>query len=129
MNQQDEPERHRVLVVDDSNTSRTLEKYILQAAGYDVETGIDGADGWQKLLDGDFDLLVTDIEMPRLDGLGLTRRVRGEERLRNLPVIVVSSLGSKDDLETGARAGADEYLVKGRFDQRALLDAVSRHVS
>lgn len=121
-------ERRRILVVDDSVTSRTLEKNILTAAGYDVRTAVDGEAGWQLLQadPGGVDLVVTDVEMPRLDGLGLTRRIRSHDALAALPVILVTSLGNEEHKRAGAEAGADAYVVKGEFDQDELLRSVRR---
>lgn len=115
-----------VLVVDDSLTSRTLERNILTAAGYEVTTAVDGEEGWAILQTGNFDLVVSDVEMPRLTGLEFTRRIRATPRFERLPVILVTSLGSKHDLAEGAAAGANEYIVKGRFDQTQLIEAVAR---
>ncbi len=118
--------KRRVLVADDSLTSRTLERNILVAAGYEVETANDGESAWQALQGGAFDLLVSDVQMPAPDGVELTRRIRADARLRTLPVILVTSLDRPADLARGAAAGADEYIVKGSFDQRRLLEAVAR---
>jgi CheY-like chemotaxis protein len=120
------PRKRRILVVDDSLTSRTLERNILTTAGYEVDTANDGEMGWQALSAGDYDLLVTDVQMPKLDGIELLTRVRADARLRYLPVILVTSLDRSSDLARGTAAGADEYIVKGRFDQRQLLEAVAR---
>jgi two-component system, chemotaxis family, sensor kinase CheA len=120
------PARRRVLVVDDSLTSRTLERNILTAAGYEVEVAVDGELAWQVLQDSTFALVVSDVEMPKINGLELTRRIRGHAKLKNTPVILVTSLDKPNDLAQGAAAGANEYVVKGRFDQRTLLDAVAR---
>ncbi len=116
----------RVLVVDDSVTSRTLERNILRSAGYEVVVAKDGEEGWQTLQNTSVDLVVSDVEMPRCTGLELSSRIRGSEQHRDLPIILVTSLGSEDDLSAGAQAGADEYIVKGQFDQRQLLEAVAR---
>ena len=116
----------RILVADDSLTSRTLERNILSSAGYDVETAIDGEEAWRSLEQGEFDLLVSDVQMPGLDGFELTRRVRAHAKLGQLPVVLVTSLDRPDDVAQGADAGANEYIVKGRFDQRTLLETVSR---
>jgi two-component system chemotaxis sensor kinase CheA len=118
--------RPRVLVADDSLTSRTLERNILAAAGYDVTVVEDGDQALRALREGDFHLLVSDVQMPVLDGLELTRAVRADARLARLPVILVTSLEREEDVAEGAAAGADEYVVKGQFDQEALLAAVSR---
>ncbi|MDI1446057.1 response regulator [Polyangium sp. 6x1] len=118
--------KRRILVVDDSLTSRTLERNILDAAGYEVETANDGEAAWQALQGGAFDLVVSDVQMPRLDGMELTQRIRAHPKLKSLPVILVTSLDRPADLAQGSAAGADEYIVKGRFDQRKLLEAVAR---
>jgi chemotaxis protein histidine kinase CheA/CheY-like chemotaxis protein len=116
----------RILVADDSLTSRTLERNILSGAGYDVEVVVDGDAALKALESGTFDLVVSDVQMPGLDGIALTRRIRATSRLAHLPVILVTSLDRPEDVAEGAKAGANEYIVKGRFDQRALLEAVSR---
>jgi two-component system chemotaxis sensor kinase CheA len=115
-----------ILVVDDSLTTRTLEKNILESAGYVVTLATDGAAALE-LLSADqpgYDLLLSDIDMPRLDGFELTRTVRADERLRRLPVVLVTSLDSPADRERGIAAGADAYIVKRAFDQRALIDTI-----
>jgi two-component system chemotaxis sensor kinase CheA len=113
-----------VLVADDSPTSRSLLKEILEAAGYRVGTAADGLDALASLQAGDYDLLVSDVEMPRLDGFGLTARLRGDARLAELPVVLVTALDSREDKERGVEVGADAYIVKSGFDQRHLLDAI-----
>jgi two-component system chemotaxis sensor kinase CheA len=118
--------RTRLLVVDDSLTSRTLQKSILGGAGHEVVLASDGEEAWERLQAGGFDLLVSDVEMPRLDGLELVRRIRRSEAWRTLPVILVTSLERPDEIAAGADAGADAYIVKGRFDQRVLLEHVAR---
>lgn len=118
--------KRRVLVADDSLTSRILERNILLEAGYDVTVQEDGQRALAALEASDFDLLVSDVQMPHMDGLELTRRVRAHPRLARLPIILVTSLDRPEDLENGAQAGADEYIIKGQFDQEALLRAVSR---
>lgn len=116
----------RVLVTEDSITSRLLLKHILEGAGYQVETAIDGLDALSKLRHADFDALVSDIEMPRLDGLALTEHVRGNPKTAEMPVVLVTSLQSLEERERGLRAGADAYVVKGSFDQDNLLATVRR---
>ena len=120
--------RPRVMVVDDSLTSRALERSILEAAGYEVVVMVDGRQAWEALRQEPVDLVVADVQMPEMDGLELTRRIRAESASQHLPVILVTSLGSDADLAAGANAGADAYIVKGRFDQRELLAAVKRLV-
>jgi two-component system chemotaxis sensor kinase CheA len=127
-------ERHTptVLVADDSITTRTLEKNILEAAGYHVQLATDGQEALDLLRtmvdNSGCDLLLSDIDMPRLNGFDLTRQVRGDPKLRNLPVVLVTSLDSADDRERGVSAGADAYIVKRAFDQQVLLDTISRLV-
>ncbi|MDP1830104.1 MAG: response regulator [Archangium sp.] len=121
--------RTRVLIVDDSLTHRTLTQNILITAGYDVVVAADGLAGWRALEEGDFNLLLSDVEMPGLDGIELTRRVRAHPRLAHLPVILVTGLGKRDDVERGLQAGADEYLVKGQLESEKLLQAVARNVA
>lgn len=116
----------RVLVAEDSITSRLLLKHILETAGYHVETAVDGLDALSKLRRQQFDALVTDIEMPRLDGLTLTAQVRAATQTTELPVVLVTSLQSPEEKERGLRAGADAYVVKGSFDQDNLLATIRR---
>ncbi|KRB79543.1 hypothetical protein ASE07_25430 [Noviherbaspirillum sp. Root189] len=116
----------RLLVVEDSITSRLLLKHILESAGYAVETAIDGLQALSKLRQEDFDAVVSDIEMPHLDGLALTERIRANPKTEDLPVILVTSLQSSQEKERGLRAGADAYVVKGSFDQDNLLKTIRR---
>jgi two-component system chemotaxis sensor kinase CheA len=121
-----EPSRRRLLVVDDVVTTRSLVKSVLGAAGYDVLTAVDGADAWRVLQEQGADVVVTDIEMPRMDGFELTRRIRASERFRNLPVVLVTGLESQLDKQRGVQAGANAYLIKSTFDQRSLCEAIGR---
>jgi two-component system, chemotaxis family, sensor kinase CheA len=123
-----QPERpmHRVLVVDDSVMTRTLERTILEAAGYAVVVATDGAHALEILDQTAVDAIVSDVEMPRMNGFDLTAAVRQDERWRHLPVVLVTSLDAPDHVERGASAGADAYIVKGRFDQNDLLQTVGR---
>lgn len=114
----------RVLVADDSLTVRELERKLLAGRGYAVETAIDGVDAWNALRQGAFDLLVTDIDMPRLDGIELVRLVRNDVRLRDLPVIVVSYKDREEDRVRGLEAGADFYLPKSSYQDESLIKAV-----
>lgn len=115
-----------VLVVDDSVTIRTLERSILETAGYRVQTAADGAEAWKRIQGASFDLIVSDVQMPRMNGIELTETLRGDERFKFLPVVLVTSLESEQDRQAGIRAGADAYIVKGSFDQQQLLDAVAQ---
>ena len=114
----------RILVVDDSMTSRTLIKNILGSAGFQTSTAVDGEEALSLLQDESFDLVVADVEMPKVDGLELTHRIRASQRLRDLPVVVVTSLGSESEKRRGAEAGASAYIVKGEFDQDLLVATV-----
>ena len=100
----------------------------LEGAGYQVFLCSDGHDAWETLTSREADLLVSDINMPRIDGLELTRRVRANARLAHLPVVLVTSRERKEDLVAGAAAGANEYIVKSQLDQTKLLEAVARLV-
>lgn len=116
--------RMRVLVVDDSITTRTLEKNILETAGFDVQVAVDGVEAWQLLQHEDFDLVISDIEMPRMNGLDLTARIKSSLDLSQMPVVLLTSLNKPEQREAGLRAGADAYLVKSRFDQAELLQTI-----
>jgi chemotaxis protein histidine kinase CheA len=116
----------RILVVDDSLSIRTLESQTLGSAGYEVSVSLDGQDAWEALQKAQFDLVVSDIQMPRMDGFELTTRIRNSESLRQLPVVLVTGLHSPQDIARGAEVGADEYIVKGQLDQEKLLRAVKR---
>ncbi|RMQ40033.1 Response regulator receiver:CheW-like protein:ATP-binding region [Pseudomonas cichorii] len=117
--------RKRVLVVDDSLTVRELERKLLVGRGYEVAVAVDGMDGWNALRAEDFDLLITDIDMPRMDGIELVTLVRRDTRLQSLPVMVVSYKDREEDRRRGLDAGADYYLAKASFHDDALLDAVA----
>lgn len=117
--------RKRVLVVDDSLTVRELERKLLANGGYEVEVAVDGMDGWNAVRTGNFDLLVTDIDMPRMDGIELVTLVKQDPHVKSLPVMIVSYKDRPEDRQRGLQAGADYYLAKGSFHDRALLDAVA----
>jgi two-component system chemotaxis sensor kinase CheA len=120
-------EAPRVLVVDDQFIVRELERSILDAAGYGVETACHGREALDAIAGGGkFDLVVTDLQMPELDGLGLLAAIRSDPDHATLPVVIVTSQGSEEDRRRGAEAGADAYIVKNEFDQRALLETVDR---
>ncbi len=118
--------KRRLLLAEDSVTTRTLERSILEAAGYEVTVAPDGAAAWQALQERGADLLISDIDMPRMDGFALTEAVRSSKRFRDLPVVLVTALASDRDRARGVEVGADAYLPKSAFDQRALLEAVAR---
>ncbi|QZD72313.1 hybrid sensor histidine kinase/response regulator [Pseudomonas sp. 3-2] len=119
-----EAARKRILVVDDSLTVRELQRKLLLNRGYYVAVAVDGMDGWNALRSEDFDLLITDIDMPRMDGIELVSLLRRDNRLQSLPVMVVSYKDREEDRRRGLDAGADYYLAKASFHDDALLDAV-----
>jgi two-component system chemotaxis sensor kinase CheA len=119
----------KVLVVEDSYTVRELQRSILEAAGYRVETARDGKEGLDRVSsDDEIALVITDLEMPEMDGLELTKAIRAHSERSSLPVIVVTSLADEEDRRRGVEAGANAYIVKRAFDQHALLDIVERLV-
>jgi two-component system sensor histidine kinase and response regulator WspE len=120
----DGPRRKRVLVVDDSITVREVERQTLETHGYLVEVAVDGMDGWNALRTGHYDLMVTDVDMPRMDGIELVRRVRADQRFRGLPIIIVSYKDREEDRLRGLDAGASYYLPKAAFHDESFLRAV-----
>lgn len=123
---QEEKKALHILVVDDSITTRTLEKTILENMGYTVTVAVDGRKGWDALQGQMFDLVVTDVEMPLMDGFELTEKIKQSERFMHIPVVVVTSLARDSDRRRGIEAGADAYIVKGQFETRALLDVIEQ---
>lgn len=115
-----------ILVVEDSITSRVLLKNILETAGYRVTTAVDGMDAFTTLKTGHFDLIVSDVEMPRMDGFDLTAKIRTDKQFTTLPVVLVTALGSREHRERGIDVGANAYIVKSNFEQSNLLDVISR---
>lgn len=118
--------KKRLLVVEDTITTRSLLKSLLEAAGYEVLVAGDGVEGLRVLQDKGADLVVADVEMPRMDGFELTAAIRASPRLRALPVVLVTGLESDADKAHGAEVGASAYLVKSGFDQRGLIDAIEQ---
>jgi len=115
------PDKPRVLIVDDSITTRTLEKNILEVAGYEVFIAVDGLQAWNFLRENEADVVVTDIEMPHMNGLELTQLIRNSPHMQHLPVIILTSLHDPGQLTAGMNAGANRYLVKSDFEQGDLL--------
>jgi len=115
-----------ILVAEDSITARTLLKNILEFAGYKVKAVIDGTEALTALATGGFDLVVSDVEMPRMGGFDLTTRIRADARFSELPVVLVTALDSREDRERGVDAGANAYIVKSGFDQGNLLEVIGR---
>ena len=120
--------KKKVLVAEDSLTTRTLEKNILEAAGFDVTTAVDGAEALTKLHEQSFDVVVTDVQMPRMDGFGLTERIKKDDRFKNIPVVLVTALQTEADKRRGIEAGADAYITKGTFDQKRFLEIIQRFI-
>ena len=116
----------RILVVDDSVSTRHVEKNILEAQGYQVELAADGVEGFEKAMEKPYDLILTDIEMPRMDGFTLTEALRQEKTYRHTPIIILSSRGSEEDKLRGMQVGANGYLVKGAFDPQQLTDTINK---
>lgn len=117
-----------ILVAEDSITSRMLLKNILESSGYSVKTATDGLEALTELKEGNYDLLVSDVDMPRMNGFVLTENVRANKKLSELPVILVTALQSREDRERGVDVGASAYIVKSSFDQSNLLDVIRKLV-
>jgi CheY-like chemotaxis protein len=118
--------RPRVLVVEDSVGVRELQRVILEGAGYDVTTAVDGLDGASRLRDEPVDLVLSDVEMPGMDGFTLTRTIRATRGWEDVPVVIMTSRGDEADQRAGLDAGASAYLLKSQFDQAELIDTVRR---
>jgi two-component system chemotaxis sensor kinase CheA len=116
----------KILVVEDSITSRTMLKNVLETAGYKVATAVDGLDGFTKARSGEFDLILSDVDMPRINGFELTTKIRGDKKLNELPVILLTALESREDREHGIEVGADAYIIKSSFDQGNLLEVIRK---
>ncbi|MBI4523300.1 MAG: response regulator [Deltaproteobacteria bacterium] len=123
---EEKAKRKSLLVVEDSITARSLLKSILEAAGYEVKTAVDGVDGFTQLRSGEFDIVVSDVDMPRMSGFDLTAKIRAEKRVSDLPVVLVTALESREDRERGIDVGANAYIVKSSFDQSNLLEVIRR---
>jgi two-component system, chemotaxis family, sensor kinase CheA len=123
-----EAPRKAVLVVEDSITARMLLKHLLEAAGYQVMTAVDGVDGFTQLRSGAADIVVSDVEMPRMDGFDLTAKIRADQKFADVPVVLVTALESRQDRERGIEVGANAYIVKSSFDQSNLLEVIRRLV-
>lgn len=117
-------QRVRVLVVDDSLNTRDIEKDVLEAHGYQVTLAEDGVDGLAKARNGQFDAVLTDVEMPNMDGFTLTAALREEEDYRDVPIIIITSRQKEEDQRRGIQVGADAYIVKGDFDQSHLIETL-----
>jgi two-component system chemotaxis sensor kinase CheA len=115
-----------ILVVDDSITIRTFEKTLLETCGYRVTVAVDGQSAWELIQKQRFDLVVTDVEMPFMNGFELTERIKRHERFKKMPVVIVTSLNSEAEKQRGIEVGASAYIVKNQFESRVLLDVVQQ---
>lgn len=118
------PARKRILIVDDSITVREMESRLLKNQGYDVETAVNGMDGWNALKTGRYDLIISDVDMPRMNGLELLKAIKGNPSYHNLPVMIVSYKSTEEERLKGLEAGADYYLTKSSFHDTTLVEAV-----
>ncbi len=118
--------RGRVLVVEDSLTTRELQRSILEAAGYEADVAVDGLDGLRKVTDTEYDVVITDISMPRMDGFDMIQRIKRDPRRKSVPVIIITSRATESDKKRGMAVGADMFIVKTEFDQSSFLEAVSK---
>lgn len=116
----------KILVAEDSITLRALLRNIIESEGYQVKTAVDGAEAFLFFQEGDYDLVVSDVEMPRMNGFELTRKIRSDKHRAELPVILVTALDSFEDRQRGMESGANAYIVKGNFEQSNLLDTIKR---
>jgi two-component system sensor histidine kinase and response regulator WspE len=117
-------QRKRILVVDDSITVRELERQLLQARGFAVDVAVDGMDGWNAVRGGHYDLVVTDVDMPRMDGIGLVGLIKGDPARRDIPIVIVSYKDREEDRLRGLDAGANRYLTKSSFHDETFVDTI-----
>ncbi|HWB95749.1 MAG TPA: response regulator, partial [Bryobacteraceae bacterium] len=120
-----EARRKRILVAEDSLTVRELERKLLESGGYAVDVAVDGMEAWNAVRTGHYDLVMTDVDMPRMDGIELLRLIRKDGRLKSLPAMIVSYKDRQEDRDRGLEAGADYYLTKASFQDKALLGIVA----
>lgn len=123
---QNEPENLRILIVDDSITTRTMEKNILESKNYHVTVASNGQEAWDMLQNQTFALIITDVNMPIMNGFELTEKIKSHDRLSNIPVIIVTSLGSDAEKSRGMEVGANAYIVKNEFESGALLQMINQ---
>ena len=116
--------RKRILVIDDSLTVREIERKLLESYGYRVDVAVDGMDGWNAVRRTRYDLVITDVDMPRMDGIELVNSMKEDHQLKKLPIMIVSYKDRHEDRQRGLEAGADYYLTKGSFHDETLIDAV-----
>ena len=116
--------RKRILVVDDSITVRELERQLLQSRGFDVDVAVDGMDGWNAVRGEQYDLVVSDVDMPRLDGIGLVSLIKADPARRDIPIVIVSYKDREEDRLRGLEAGANRYLTKTSFHDQTFLNTI-----
>ena len=121
--------KRAVLIVEDSMTTRTLLRNIMIGAGYDVDTSVDGADAWAKIQQRRYHCIVSDIEMPNMNGWDLCSRVKRDSASADVPFVLITSLSKDEERQRGLELGADAYMVKGLFNEQELLDTVERLVA
>ncbi len=124
VSQKSEQKLKKILVIDDSLTVREVEKNLLESRGYSVDIAVDGIDGWNSVKQQDYDLVITDIDMPRMNGIELVSQLKMDKRLSSIPVMIVSYKDNPDDRKKGLDAGADYYLTKGSFHDEGLITGV-----
>lgn len=118
----------KILVVDDSLSTRTLEKLILIKAGYDVIEAVDGVEAYELMLKSEVDLVISDIQMPRMDGITLTKKIRQSAKLKDMPIILISFLDKEEDKKAGMQAGANIYITKQQFSQQHLINYIEQYI-
>ncbi|MBF0344511.1 MAG: hybrid sensor histidine kinase/response regulator [Nitrospirae bacterium] len=123
---QQQPRNQSILLVEDTITTRTLIKRILEGAAYEVSTAIDGLDALNKLTTRDFDAVVSDVQMPNMDGLTLAENIRMNKKYKELPIVLITALSSEEDKKRGMKAGANAYITKPTFDHKVLIDVLRR---
>jgi two-component system sensor histidine kinase and response regulator WspE len=116
--------RKRILVVDDSITVRELERQLLQSRGFAVDVAVDGMDGWNAIRSGHYDLVVSDVDMPRLDGIGLISLIKADPVRKAIPIVIVSYKDREEDRLRGLEAGANRYLTKTSFHDESFLHTI-----
>ena len=114
------------MVVEDAITTRTLEVNVIRNAGYNVVEAVDGQQAWELLQNATVNLIISDVDMPRLNGIELTRKVRASPKWSHIPVILVTARETPEDKLEGLNAGANQYMRKSHFDQTALLQAITK---
>jgi two-component system sensor histidine kinase and response regulator WspE len=118
-------QRKRILVVDDSITVRELERQLLQSRGYAVDVAVDGMDGWNAIRGAHYDLVVTDVDMPRMDGIGLVSLIKNDPARKDIPVVIVSYKDREEDRLRGLDAGANRYLTKSSFHDETFVHTIT----